>query len=279
MPEHVSIGINAGPGVRRARPARRRAARARDGRGLPARDRAVRRGRRDRLAAQRDVARRTSGPSRRSPATRPTTTSAARRAPAGMEAGVRYQFYATTDGYILFMASEREFWKNFCEGVGRPELFERWPGSQYGDHARGNTELRAILREIFATRSSAEWLEFGLEHNTPIAPSNTPKTIDDDPQFQDRMPWIPASAGRRRHAADPDQVRRRDAARCPRWRRRSASTPSRCCATCSAGTTPGSQAAREAGAFGSTALVIKPSDDGRHRVISPRHCGGKRLVR
>src|SRR5436305_5231510 len=52
-----------------------------------------------------------------------------RRAPgtAGMDTGVRYQFYATTDGYVLFMASEREFWKNFCEGVGRPELFERWP--------------------------------------------------------------------------------------------------------------------------------------------------------
>ena len=67
-----------------------------------------------------------------------------RRAPGtgGMEAGVRYQFYATTDGHVLFMASEREFWKNFCEGIGRPDLFERWPGSQYGDHARGNTELR-----------------------------------------------------------------------------------------------------------------------------------------
>ena len=28
--------------------------------------------------------------------------------------------------------------------------------------------------------------------NTPIAPVNTPKTIADDPQFQDRLPWLPA---------------------------------------------------------------------------------------
>jgi len=112
---------------------------------------------------------------------------------AGWHYAAPYGVYATKDGHILFMASEREFWKNFCEGVGRPELFERWPGSQFGDHARGNTELRAILREIFASKSSAEWLAFGLEHNTPIAPSNTPKTIRDDPQFQDRLPWIPAS--------------------------------------------------------------------------------------
>ncbi|GIU90472.1 MAG: CoA transferase [Acidimicrobiia bacterium] len=118
-----------------------------------------------------------------------------RRAPgtAGMEGGVRYQFYASADGHVLFMASEREFWKNFCEGVGRVDLFERWPGSQYADHARGNTELRAILRDIFATRTTAEWVAFGLEHNTPIAPANTPKTLADDPQFRERLPWLPAS--------------------------------------------------------------------------------------
>jgi crotonobetainyl-CoA:carnitine CoA-transferase CaiB-like acyl-CoA transferase len=116
-----------------------------------------------------------------------------RRAPgtAGMQGGVRYQFYATRDGYVLFMASEREFWKNFCEGIERPDLFERWPGSQYGDHARGNTELRTILRDVFAARSTEEWLAFGLEHNTPIAPSNTPQTLFDDPQFRDRLPLLP----------------------------------------------------------------------------------------
>jgi len=117
-----------------------------------------------------------------------------RRAPgtAGMEEGVRYQFYGTKDGHVLFMASEREFWKNFCAGIDRNDLFERWPGSQYADHARGNLELRAILRDVFATKTSAEWLQFGLEHNTPIAAANTPKTLKDDPQFQDRLPWIPA---------------------------------------------------------------------------------------
>ncbi|HKY14732.1 MAG TPA: CaiB/BaiF CoA-transferase family protein, partial [Microthrixaceae bacterium] len=118
-----------------------------------------------------------------------------RRAPgtAGMRDGVRYQFYETSDGrHVLFMASEQEFWKNFCEAVGRADLFERWPGSQYGDHAKGNRELQAILKEIFATKTAEEWLEFGDRVNTPIAAVNTPKTIADDPQFQERMPWLPA---------------------------------------------------------------------------------------
>ncbi|HVX21152.1 MAG TPA: CaiB/BaiF CoA-transferase family protein [Acidimicrobiales bacterium] len=116
-----------------------------------------------------------------------------RRAPGigGMRGGVRYQIYATADGHVLFMASEQAFWKNFCTGIDRTDLFERWPGTTYGDHARGNLELQAILTEVFRARSSAEWIAFGNEHNTPIAPVNTPKTILEDPQFRHRMRWLP----------------------------------------------------------------------------------------
>jgi crotonobetainyl-CoA:carnitine CoA-transferase CaiB-like acyl-CoA transferase len=116
-----------------------------------------------------------------------------RRAPgtAGMRDGVRYQFYETADGHVLFMASEQEFWKNFCVGIERAELFEQHPGSRYADHARGNEVLRRELLDIFRSRTTAEWVEFGDRVNTPIAPVNTPKTIADDPQFQDRMPWLP----------------------------------------------------------------------------------------
>jgi crotonobetainyl-CoA:carnitine CoA-transferase CaiB-like acyl-CoA transferase len=117
-----------------------------------------------------------------------------RRAPgtAGMIEGVRYQVYEAKDGrHVLFMASEQAFWKNFCEGVERVDLFERWPGSKYADHARGNRELQRELRDIFATKTAEEWLEFGGRVNTPIAPVNTPKTVLDDPQFADRFPLLP----------------------------------------------------------------------------------------
>jgi crotonobetainyl-CoA:carnitine CoA-transferase CaiB-like acyl-CoA transferase len=115
-----------------------------------------------------------------------------RRAPgtAGMRDGVRYQFYETKDGHILFQASEREFWENFCRGIDRADLFERYPGSKYADHAVGNVELRRELRDIFLSRTSAEWVQLGERVNTPIVNVNTPKTIADDPQFQDRMPWL-----------------------------------------------------------------------------------------
>jgi crotonobetainyl-CoA:carnitine CoA-transferase CaiB-like acyl-CoA transferase len=119
-------------------------------------------------------------------------------ATAGMKEGVRYQLYDSADGHVLFMASEQAFWKNFCSGAGRMDLFEKWPGSKYADHARGNRELQAVLRDIFRSRTTAEWLAFGVEFNTPIAPVNTPANIVDDPQFKDRFRILPHET----HGAD-----------------------------------------------------------------------------
>jgi crotonobetainyl-CoA:carnitine CoA-transferase CaiB-like acyl-CoA transferase len=123
-----------------------------------------------------------------------------RRAPgtAGMKEGVRYQIYESADGHVLFMASEQAFWKNFCECVGRTEFFERWPGSKFADHARGNRELQRELREIFKAKTSAEWMRLGEEKNFPIAPVNNPKTVTRDPQFEDRFPLYPHAT----HGAD-----------------------------------------------------------------------------
>lgn len=118
-----------------------------------------------------------------------------RRAPgtAGMRDGVRYQFYEASDGgFVLLQASEREFWENFCRGIGRPELFEANPGAKFADHAVGNVELRKQLKEIFLTRTAKEWVDLGLEIEVPIINVNTPKTLADDPQYQARFPWIPA---------------------------------------------------------------------------------------
>jgi crotonobetainyl-CoA:carnitine CoA-transferase CaiB-like acyl-CoA transferase len=113
---------------------------------------------------------------------------------AGMWEGVRYQMYEASDGYVLFMASEQAFWKNFCDGLDRTDLFDKWPGSKYADHAKGNKELQRELQSIFKTKKCAEWLEFSNEFNTTIAPVNTPANIGDDPQFQARMGFYPTEA-------------------------------------------------------------------------------------
>jgi crotonobetainyl-CoA:carnitine CoA-transferase CaiB-like acyl-CoA transferase len=117
---------------------------------------------------------------------------------AGMKEGVRYQMYDSSDGHVLFMASEQAFWKNFCETVGRMDMFEKWPGSKYADHARHNREMQKELREIFKTKTSQEWIRLGDAKNFPIAPVNSPKTLVEDPQFKDRFPIYPHE----KHGAD-----------------------------------------------------------------------------
>ena len=190
IPEHVSIGINAAPfvgglallaGVLRARES---------GEGCM-----LELGQSD-AAAYFDWYRSESYMAYRRPEDVVTGNKAdnyARRpvATAGMKQGVRYQMYESSDGHILFMASEQAFWKNFCEGVGRADLFEKWPGSKYADHASGNRELQAELKEIFKSKTSAEWMTFSNEKNTPIAPVNTPENIVNDPQFQARFNILP----------------------------------------------------------------------------------------
>jgi crotonobetainyl-CoA:carnitine CoA-transferase CaiB-like acyl-CoA transferase len=190
IPEHVSIGINAGPlfgalgilaGIIQARST---------GQGIQ-----MEVAQSDSAAAI-DWLRSETYKSYERPETEVTGNKSdnyARRAPgtAGMKEGVRYNIYESSDGHVLFMASEQAFWKNFCEALDRMDMFEKWPGSKYADHAPGNVEMHRELRDIFRTKTSAEWLEFGGRVNTPIAPVNSPKTIADDPQFQDRLPWIP----------------------------------------------------------------------------------------
>jgi crotonobetainyl-CoA:carnitine CoA-transferase CaiB-like acyl-CoA transferase len=110
----------------------------------------------------------------------------------GMTDAVRYQVYESADGHVLFMASEQSFWHNFCAAVDRLDLYQRWPGARYADHARGNVELHRELRSIFRTRTSAEWLRLADAHNTTIAIVNTPRTVVDDPQFRERFDWTMA---------------------------------------------------------------------------------------
>ncbi len=162
-----------------------------------------------------------------------------RRAPgtAGMVEGVRYQVYETSDHeHVLFMASEQAFWKNFCEALDRMDLFDRWPGSKYADHARGNRELQGELRSIFATKTAKQWLEFGGRVNTPSRRSIRPGPCS----MIHSSPTASRSCRPRRWARIRSSRRCTSSARTCRTLPRppqSASTPKPFCVPCSATTT------------------------------------------
>ena len=98
-----------------------------------------------------------------------------RRAPGlgGMWEGVRYQFYESSDGHMLFMASEQAFWKNFCEGIGRMDLFEKWPGKKY---RRPRPRQRGAAGRACATSSGRARSRSGSTSPTSTTPRSPRST-------------------------------------------------------------------------------------------------------
>jgi len=112
------------------------------------------------------------------------------RGAADLRESVRYQYYATADDRtILFQASERHFFERFCEAVGRDDLLGR-PGAEFGEHARGDRELREALAALFATRTQAEWVQLFIEADIPGGPVHTAASLLVDPQFRDRVQLV-----------------------------------------------------------------------------------------
>jgi crotonobetainyl-CoA:carnitine CoA-transferase CaiB-like acyl-CoA transferase len=74
-----------------------------------------------------------------------------------------YLPYEASDGWVTCGALESKFWRNFCEGVGRPDLVDKQfvaPGS----------EDWAEIAEIFKSRTRDEWQAFNDEHDAMIEP-------------------------------------------------------------------------------------------------------------
>jgi crotonobetainyl-CoA:carnitine CoA-transferase CaiB-like acyl-CoA transferase len=106
---------------------------------------------------------------------------------AGLRDSVRYQYYETADRRcILFQASERHFFERFCRAVDREDLLERETGAEFGEHARGDVDLRRELAALFAGRTQAEWVQLFLAADVPGAPVHAPRELLHDPQFRAR---------------------------------------------------------------------------------------------
>lgn len=115
-----------------------------------------------------------------------------RRSTADLSQSVRYQYYPTSDGsVVLFMATEEKFWRRFCEGIGRPGLYDRFPPRAHSDHESGNAELRAELVSVFSSRTAEQWVRFFLAHDLPGGPVNVGGGVRSDPHFRSRAHWLP----------------------------------------------------------------------------------------
>lgn len=93
-----------------------------------------------------------------------------------------YNLYKAKDGkFISVGALEPKFWSNLCRFLGREDLI----GFQYATGARGD-EVRRVLADIFATRTSEEWWHDLKAQDVCCAPVREIDEVFSDPQLRQR---------------------------------------------------------------------------------------------
>jgi alpha-methylacyl-CoA racemase len=74
-----------------------------------------------------------------------------------------YLPYEASDGWVTCGALEPKFWRNFCEGVGRPDLIEK-------QFAAPDSEDGQAIAAVFRERTRDGWKAFNDEHDAMIEP-------------------------------------------------------------------------------------------------------------
>jgi crotonobetainyl-CoA:carnitine CoA-transferase CaiB-like acyl-CoA transferase len=99
----------------------------------------------------------------------------------------RLEAYRTRDGAaILFGAHVEKFWRNFCHAVGRADLLGiDLSTADEGAPERAERVWRE-LKDIFATRTRAEWIAVFVGHDIAGGPVNSFGDVIRDPHFRGR---------------------------------------------------------------------------------------------
>ncbi len=100
---------------------------------------------------------------------------------------VPYETFPTADGELAVgMGSDEQFGR-FCELVGQQELAADPRFQTNADRVANRETLIPLLRDLFATRSSADWLEMLASLRIPAGPINDIKTVLESPQAAARQ--------------------------------------------------------------------------------------------
>ena len=79
--------------------------------------------------------------------------------------------YQTKDGYVCVLIYNNKEWETFFRAIGRLDQFKSDPRlSDHSVRTKHYAEVYAILGEILATRSTAEWLKLLGENDIPAVP-------------------------------------------------------------------------------------------------------------
>jgi crotonobetainyl-CoA:carnitine CoA-transferase CaiB-like acyl-CoA transferase len=113
------------------------------------------------------------------------------------------QVFQTQDSYIVVTVMKEKFWPLLCDALERTDLIAEPRFADFDARYKNHEELIAILKDIFRTRSTEEWLD-RLTGNVPSAPVNSIEQALHDPQVLARNMIVEtenSAFGRMRHVA------------------------------------------------------------------------------
>lgn len=89
---------------------------------------------------------------------------------------------ATKDGHINLGVGGDGQWRALCEALGKPEWGANPAYATMGDRTAKREEIWALLRPIFATKTSANWIDILDQYGVPAGPIYRMNEVFDDPQ-------------------------------------------------------------------------------------------------
>jgi crotonobetainyl-CoA:carnitine CoA-transferase CaiB-like acyl-CoA transferase len=113
------------------------------------------------------------------------------------------QVFQTQDSYPVVTVMKEKFWPLLCDALERPDLISEPRFADFDARYRNHDDLIAILKKIFRTRPTHEWIE-RLIGKVPCAPVNSIEQALHDPQVLARNMIVETenqTFGRMRHVA------------------------------------------------------------------------------
>jgi len=92
--------------------------------------------------------------------------------------------FRTQDGYIALLVYTDAHWRQFFDAIGQPETLQDPRFSSAAARARHYDTLYAILAEVVAQRTSAEWVSLMRERDIPCMPIRDFADLVDDEHLQ-----------------------------------------------------------------------------------------------
>jgi crotonobetainyl-CoA:carnitine CoA-transferase CaiB-like acyl-CoA transferase len=99
---------------------------------------------------------------------------------------VPFQSFEAADGWLVVACPKESLWRALCDALGKPELADDERFADLAARDRNRDVLIPLLKEAFARRPVAEWVELLSRRRIPCAPVNDLAAALADPQAEAR---------------------------------------------------------------------------------------------